>query len=83
MGYIDRKKIQSLTEGFLTSDQRKNIESARSFFDAKMSNLGRSFEGGAVKREDLGREISGILKQFGIFLSTTEAGRLQKEIDRI
>lgn len=83
MGYIDRRKIQGLTEDSLTSDQKKNIESARSFFDGKMADLERSFEGGAVKREELGQKIADLLKSFKVFLSTTEVEKLQKKIDRI
>lgn len=81
MGYIDRRKIQSITEEFLTPDQRKNIEAARSFFDGKMFTLGSSFEKNDIQRENLGQNIADILKQFKIYLSSAEVRNLQKKID--
>ncbi|MGB2791819.1 MAG: hypothetical protein WBC29_04685 [Candidatus Moraniibacteriota bacterium] len=81
MGYIDRRKIQSITEEFLTPDQRKNIEDARSFFDGKMFTLGSSFEKKDIQRENLGQNIADILKQFKIYLSPAEVRNLQKKID--
>lgn len=83
MGYIDKKKIQEITESFLTPDQRSSVGAARSFFDGKMFTLGSSFEKGDIAREDLGQNIAGVLKQFKIYLSPTEIANLQKKINYV
>jgi len=80
MGYIDSRKILSLTDEFLASIGKKSeVDSARSFFESKMSNLGRSFDTGEVQRGELAEKVSELLKSFKIYLRSDELRALDKK----
>ena len=80
MAYIDSRKILSLTDDFLVSIGKKSeVDSARSFFESKMSNLGRSFENGETQQEKLAEEIMELLKSFKVYLRSDEVRALNKK----
>lgn len=80
MSYIDSRKILVLTDEFLDSIGKKSeVDSARSFFESKIRNLGRSFENGDIQQEKLAEEISELLKSFKIFLRPDEVRVLHKK----
>ncbi len=81
MRYLDRNNLGSIVEDSLSTDQRKAVDSARSFFKTRMFDLGLSYEHGDVPREKLGQSVADILKEFKIYLSGSELRDLQKKLD--
>ncbi len=67
----------------LSTEIQGKVAGSQSFFDNSLANVARKFESESLSAEDALRNVIDMLRQFSVYLSSSEERALKKSLDTL